>query len=1107
MPILYVSADGDGIGALIGKARLEDDEAALRAANHRIIEGNQVFKRWAEENQGSVIEDGGDEILLAIPAEALAGLPEVRKQYHDVTGATVSVGVGVKISESSKALLYAKIHGKDQIRLYSEDMEEDLAKLKDKPEDQKIAEEYLGKVEAPQAPQAAAIQRPDKVQGEHSEAEVARDAFGGEDGMPAPEQTHAAKDFEQQMHDHAEESSQEDEKNEANTQEQIDGVKQQVAQALQLIRSQAPQLEELKQKSPETYKAIINLSTAVIGMARALNPNEAANLNKSEKVLRKAPTKEEIAASWANPVNPSYQWYGGEGTTEPLSDDYTTPEWRNYWRNPSKLLHPRFYHNDAMGHDNQPLEDYQKEGMINEVMRYPQELKPEDWSLALNHPMLHIGRQAAKSPQLPPHLLQEAFGHNTHAVRRGAAENPNASHQQLMESMLDDDYQVRNGAATNPNFDPLALIEHPDEGIKQTAFRAHAKNPKLLDALSQDPQHHDMFRHPEILENATPQHIDNILNTHIGKDLPKALFTDGPATKEQLNRMMELGPLYKGWIAHHPNASPEQLKNISDDENVPSEYRYEADDRMRAQDPDAFHTESVHVSHGLSKLRKLRDFMEENNLGEIHPNQAKGDFSAVRGPNGNLSLQKINEVIANASKTRYNVSHGDRWTGAQRHNDESSKVFQLNMTTDHMKKLNDLGAMGTFKKMHDASYQSGHPVTPHTIGWVRYTGTPETGIHVDEVQSDLGQQFSKQLAQEAHGRAVEEAGKKGLQGAEAEKYVTARKQELATKGASELPDNHWDAIKNVVFNGKPANEVVAEGFRQYLRDKGHVNTPIHMHSVETKGPISLPDYGKKPVPGHFKETYDKMPQKMGLEPAKYGDIKTQTNTRMSGKPTWADKVRKTEELVAKGDGDFAFVRDANKPKPPPTHVYRGITQDEHDYVRDNKHILSNQKYCVPGEGTCFGHDYDTAEGYVNFGHTSPDKTSKPTYVLEVGNGPEIKVDPRDGYHKTNSPIPSNRITRAWRFQSRANPEEGTWGEQGWQPKMQKDEPDLSKGKLPMPEVAAHHKVVLPPGSVVDHKVKVQHSDGGESWKEVGAGQIRSQDPNGHPVSALRPNSK
>lgn len=102
-------------------------------------------------------------------------------------------------------------------------------------------------------------------------------------------------------------------------------------------------------------------------------------------------------------------------------------------------------------------------------------------------------------------------------------------------------------------------------------------------------------------------------------------------------------------------------------------------------------------------------------------------------------------------------------------------------------------------------------------------------------------------------------------------------------------------------------------------------------------------------------------------------------------------------------------------------VYRGITSDEAEFIANNGIIRSTGKYSHPSEGTSFAQDWYSAEDAVNVGRTSPDVTGKPTYVLEVKSGPEVSVDPRDYFPKSKEPIPSDRITRAWRFDSRDSP--------------------------------------------------------------------------------------
>jgi hypothetical protein len=83
-----------------------------------------------------------------------------------------------------------------------------------------------------------------------------------------------------------------------------------------------------------------------------------------------------------------------------------------------------------------------------------------------------------------------------------------------------------------------------------------------------------------------------------------------------------------------------------------------------------------------------------------------------------------------------------------------------------------------------------------------------------------------------------------------------------------------------------------------------------------------------------------------------------------------------------------------------------------------------------------------------------------------------------------------------------------------------DEPDEEVEKATLQPGArgaepSHHHVILPVGSKIDPgphaqrrtagRIKVQHSDGKQSWIQARAGQVMSQD--GHPISARNPEGK
>jgi hypothetical protein len=93
------------------------------------------------------------------------------------------------------------------------------------------------------------------------------------------------------------------------------------------------------------------------------------------------------------------------------------------------------------------------------------------------------------------------------------------------------------------------------------------------------------------------------------------------------------------------------------------------------------------------------------------------------------------------------------------------------------------------------------------------------------------------------------------------------------------------------------------------------------------------------------------------------------------------------------------------------HFYRGMSEAELVQAFSRGYFESDQRYCVPGEGTCFSLDAADAASYTNFGRTDPRKTGTPNFIVEVEAAPSIKID-RDGYPKVKR-LPVSYATRVW----------------------------------------------------------------------------------------------
>jgi predicted outer membrane protein len=286
----------------------------------------------------------------------------------------------------------------------------------------------------------------------------------------------------------------------------------------------------------------------------------------------------------------------------------------------------------------------------------------------------------------------------------------------------------------------------------------------------------------------------------------------------------------------------------------------------------------------------------------------------------------------------------------QQHTPEQSQVFQLKATPEHRKAMEDAGVHRTFDNVMEASRYSGHPTDEHTLGWVRYT-KGDDGIHIDEVQSDFGQNLVKQA-------------KKQAQDAVANGQITQDQANIALNRAGEkYPQHHLEKIQSILFGDKNPNQVIHEAFLQNLRDTGHAGKNVHIWNEVPKGNISLQnkpegvvtydsvdnyrhnklvgrnmdhwgvagkhvenflaqnniqagddlvEHKKKNspysniavkysdpsvIPSHMRSTYGQQPPKLGYKPSTYGQLKTQHNPNLKGKATWEQTLRKASDVT------------------------------------------------------------------------------------------------------------------------------------------------------------------------------------------------------------------
>lgn len=141
---MYVSIDADNAGNKVALAEADDDENEARRISNRINAGLNLFTDWVKEQDGYLIESGGDEGLARVKKLDTKALKKFAKEYADLTGFTLTIGIGKKLSQATRARMLGKLKGKNRIEFWegkkSSAKLEELMEHSPKNESEKIKE-------------------------------------------------------------------------------------------------------------------------------------------------------------------------------------------------------------------------------------------------------------------------------------------------------------------------------------------------------------------------------------------------------------------------------------------------------------------------------------------------------------------------------------------------------------------------------------------------------------------------------------------------------------------------------------------------------------------------------------------------------------------------------------------------------------------------------------------------------------------------------------------------------------------------------------------------------------------------------------------------------
>ena len=413
-----------------------------------------------------------------------------------------------------------------------------------------------------------------------------------------------------------------------------------------------------------------------------------------------------------------------------------------------------------------------------------------------------------------------------------------------------------------------AAVNSPEETIRQKVATYAGLTPEMSAQLSTDASKDVRIILAENVATA-PAVLQSMVHEAMGageeedRRLATRLARNPNTPTNALTSLMEHPiPEVRQCVMKHPNTSEVIIeRGLRDTDPYVKQAAGKAiahhkPDVYNASLPEA-HTVDVHpatekLKHLKGKIEEMGGNVNKNQL----PNKGQGLPGQIFDGKGNISGDTIDRYLKSLPHTNYNVSYS-KWAGAQRHDrNVPQKVLQVNMTNDQIRQLHEQGLFNTFKKLHESSHYSGHPVDQHSLGWARIDDSHPGHWHIDEIQSDFGQGTIRQIEKlKDEGRASQVQQKFGIP-------------------IDTLTDHLKKIIK--VFSGpfKNINHAIHAAVHQSAREKGIQSTSMDTLEDQAKqsGMRDVGVEGGKALPGHMINTYKQLPEDMGYEPKPKKDV-------------------------------------------------------------------------------------------------------------------------------------------------------------------------------------------------------------------------------------------
>lgn len=402
MDFKYLAINGDNVGDSIGNAIATDNHEELSGITGKLKEAHGGIDEWVESVGGEIVTSSGDEGIYKLPAESLeeSKIEEIRQKYSELTGTTVTIGIGSSMSEASKALIYGKLNEKDQVVEYSQEMDDFISshgeeeQVVDEEVEEPIEDESIEHIEGDDQTPSTEIdpEKIEDIQGEEEVDEMAGeetlmeegeeyeedlnqdpeekiqdvvgedlDGDGDLDTMPAQDDPLAEDQNKQEtLHDDVlpeeeaplEEAGEERQgaisdmihaNMEGEEEEQDDeGLKESIINSLMIFKQNKEMLEMSQQQNPELYNGIMSMLSSMIEMAKKLNMNPEADMHNQE-MEGELPHSEEMSEDIVDDTEEEMdEEIKEEGEDTEEEDDEEQKDFENQFKKSEEKLY-KFY--------------------------------------------------------------------------------------------------------------------------------------------------------------------------------------------------------------------------------------------------------------------------------------------------------------------------------------------------------------------------------------------------------------------------------------------------------------------------------------------------------------------------------------------------------------------------------------------------------------------------------------------------------------------------------------------------------------------------------------------------------------------------------------------